>query len=109
MYAPARLPAALPRAATADPATLAAAAKAAAEQRVQRSTAGTPYSAPGGRWSNFKRYSAFQVRCVCVETVWGGSVGRGGGRPVRGPHLSVHLCGALDSSRCTAPPLPHPA
>ena len=26
------------------------------------STAGTPYSSPGGRWKNFQKYSTFQVR-----------------------------------------------
>jgi len=26
------------------------------------STAGTPYSSPGGRWTNFQKYSTFQVR-----------------------------------------------
>ncbi len=49
-------------ASTADPATLAAQAKARAEARVKRSTAGTPYSAPGGRWSTFKSYSTLQAR-----------------------------------------------
>lgn len=42
-------------------AAAAAAAAAEAERAASRSAAGTPYANPGGRWSQFKSYSVFQV------------------------------------------------
>ncbi len=34
----------------------------AAEEELSKSTARSPYQAPGGRWSNFRTYSVWQVR-----------------------------------------------
>lgn len=47
------------------------------------SAQGTPYSNPGGRWSNFRKYSTFQVRNGALwRVVWcsGGSWRRLSGR-----------------------------
>ena len=41
------------------------------------STAGTPYSSPGGKWANFQKYSTFQVRSKVARCLLSPCAGAG--------------------------------
>lgn len=47
-----------------------AVAEAATAAAADSGVRGTPYSAPGGRWSNFKNYSTFQVTARATMRVF---------------------------------------